>query len=330
MNYVQFASTNEQVSELNLGTMMFGGRCDEAEADRILGTAVDHGVNFIDTAAMYGDGLTEEILGRIMKGRRNKLFLTTKVHKGVDRESIVSSIDESLTRMKTDYVDLYLIHWPVEGMKPAEIMEALNTVVQSGKARYVGCCNYPAWLLAHHNAIAAENGWPRLISNQVAYNIIERGVEVEIFPQAVAEKIAITPYRSLVQGLLTGKYRAGQPLPENTRGQTSPHIITWITQYGESVDRFVAFAKERGITPTALAIAWVRHSPAVTAPIIGVSSLPQFEETLDAFNYTLSDEDYEEVTYLFNTEVREEGFNRFPGTKYNFPRLRRNLNLLGE
>ena len=330
MNYVQFASTNEQVSELNLGTMMFGGRCDEAEADRILGTAVDHGVNFIDTAAMYGDGLTEEILGRIMKGRRDKLFLTTKVHKGVDRESIVSSIDESLTRMKTDYVDLYLIHWPVEGMKPAEIMEALNTVVQSGKARYVGCCNYPAWLLAHHNAIAAENGWPRLISNQVAYNIIERGVEVEIFPQAVAEKIAITPYRSLVQGLLTGKYRAGQPLPENTRGQTSPHIITWITQYGESVDRFVAFAKERGITPTALAIAWVRHSPAVTAPIIGVSSLPQFEETLDAFNYTLSDEDYEEVTYLFNTEVREEGFNRFPGTKYNFPRLRRNLNLLGE
>ena len=200
MNYVQFASTNEQVSELNLGTMMFGGRCDEAEADRILGTAVDHGVNFIDTAAMYGDGLTEEILGRIMKGRRDKLFLTTKVHKGVDRESIVSSIDESLTRMKTDYVDLYLIHWPVEGMKPAEIMEALNTVVKSGKARYVGCCNYPAWLLAHHNAIAAENGWPRLISNQVAYNIIERGVEVEIFPQAVAEKIAITPYRSLVQG----------------------------------------------------------------------------------------------------------------------------------
>jgi 1-deoxyxylulose-5-phosphate synthase len=330
MNYVQFASTNEQVSELNLGTMMFGGRCDEAEADRILGTAVDHGVNFIDTAAMYGDGLTEEILGRIMQGRRDKLFLTTKVHKGVDRESIVSSIDESLTRMKTDYVDLYLIHWPVEGMKPTEMMEALNTVVQSGKARYVGCCNYPAWLVAHSNAIAAENGWPRLISNQVAYNIIERGVEVEIFPQAVAEKIAITPYRSLVQGLLTGKYRSGQPLPENTRGQTSPHIITWLTQYGESVDRFVAFAKARGITPTTLAIAWVRHSPAVTAPIIGVSSLPQFEETLDAFSYSLSDEDYEEVTHLFNTEVREEGFNRFPGTKYNFPRLRRNLNLLGE
>lgn len=331
MKYTKFASTDEQVSVLNLGTMMFGGRCDEAEADRIMGLAVERGVNFVDTAAMYGDGLTEEILGRIMQGgRREKLFLTTKVHKGVDRASIVSSIDESLKRMQTDYVDLYLIHWPVEGMKPTEIMGALNTVVESGKARYVGCCNFPAWLLAHHNAIAAQNGWARMINNQVAYNIIERGVEVEIFPQAVAEKIAITAYRSLIQGLLTGKYRWGQPLPANTRGQTSPHIITWLSQYGESVDRFIAFAEARGITPTTLAIAWVRHAAAITAPIIGVSSLPQLEEALESFDYELSDEDYKEVTYLFDTEVREEGFNRFPGLKYNFPRLRRNLNLMGE
>jgi aryl-alcohol dehydrogenase-like predicted oxidoreductase len=331
MKYTKFASTNETVSELNLGTMMFGGRCDEAEADRILGVAVDHGVNFVDTAAMYGDGLTEEILGRIMKGgRREKLFLTTKVHKGVDRASILSSIDESLKRMQTDHVDLYLIHWPVEGMKPAEIMEALNTVVESGKTRYVGCCNFPAWLLAHHNAIAAEHGWARMINNQVAYNIIERGVEVEIFPQAVAEQIAITTYRSLIQGLLTGKYRWGQPLPANTRGQTSPQIITWLSQYGESVDRFIAFAEERNISPTTLAIAWVRHAPAVTAPIIGVSALPQLEEALESFDYDLSDEDYKQVSYLFDTEVREEGYNRFPGLKYNFPRLRRNLHLLGQ
>jgi 1-deoxyxylulose-5-phosphate synthase len=331
MKYTQFASTNEQVSRLNLGTMMFGGRCDEAEADRILGVAIDHGVNFVDTAAMYADGLTEEILGRIMQGgRRDKLFLTTKVHKGVDRASILSSIDESLQRLQTDHVDLYLIHWPVEGMKPTEIMEALNTVVASGKTRYVGCCNFPAWLVAHHNAIAAANGWARMVNNQVAYNIIERGVEVEIFPQALAEGIAITAYRSLIQGLLTGKYRWGQPLPANTRGQTSAQIITWLSQYGESVDRFIAFAEARGITPTTLAIAWVCHAAPVTAPIIGVSALPQLQEALVAFDYELSDEDYAEVSYLFNTEVREEGFNRFPGLKYNFPRLRRNLHLLGE
>ena len=329
MKYTSFASTGEQVSELNLGTMMFGGRCDEAEADRILGLAIERGVNFVDTAAGYGDGLTEEILGRIMQGgRREKLFLTTKVNKGVDRASILSSLDESLQRMQTDHVDLYLIHWPVEGMDPTEIMGALNTVVESGKTRYVGCCNFPAWLLAHHNAVAAANGWARLINNQIAYNIIERGVEVEIFPQALAEKIALTAYRSLIQGLLTGKYRWGQPLPANTRGQTSAQIITWLSKYGESVDRFIAFAQARGISPTTLAIAWVRHARPITAPIIGVSSLPQLEEALESFDYDLSDEDYKQVTYLFDTEPKEEGLQRFPGLRYNFSRLRRNLNLL--
>jgi aryl-alcohol dehydrogenase-like predicted oxidoreductase len=192
----------------------------------------------------------------------------------------------------------------------------------------VGCCNFPAWLLAHHNAIAAANGWARMINNQIAYNLIERGVEVEIFPQAVAEDIALTAYRSLVQGLLTGKYRWGQPLPGNTRGQTSAQIITWLSQYGESVDRFIAFAKERGISPTTLAIAWVRYARPITAPIIGVSSLPQLEDALESFDYDLSDEDYKQVTYLFDTEPKEEGLQRFPGLKYNFSRLRRNLNLV--
>ncbi|MEX1020544.1 MAG: aldo/keto reductase [Litorilinea sp.] len=329
MKYVDFAATGEQVSELNLGTMMFGGRCDEAEADKILGVAIERGVNFIDTAAGYGDGLTEEILGRIMQGgRRDKLFLTTKVQKGVDRANILSGLDESLQRMQTDRVDLFLIHWPVEGMNPTEIMGALNEAVESGKTRYVGCCNFPAWLLAHHNAVAAANGWARLINNQIAYNIIERGVEVEIFPQAVTENIALTAYRSLVQGLLTGKYRWGKPLPENTRGQTSAQIITWLSTYGESVDRFIAFAEARGITPTTLAIAWVRHAQAITAPIIGVSSLPQLEDALESFDYELSDADYKEVTYLFNTEPQEEGLQRFPGLRYNFSLLRRNLNLV--
>ncbi|OUC07540.1 hypothetical protein RY27_14310, partial [Litorilinea aerophila] len=198
MNTVEFANTGVHVSEMCLGTMMFGSRCDVAEADRILGACLDQGVNFIDTAAMYGNGETERILGQIMKGRREKLFLATKVHKGVDRRSILESIDESLARLQTDYVDLYLIHWPVEGMRPLEIMEALNQVVTQGKARFVGCCNYPAWLLAHSNAIAARNGWAPLVCNQVAYNIIERGVEVEILPQAMAEGIAITAYRPLV------------------------------------------------------------------------------------------------------------------------------------
>jgi aryl-alcohol dehydrogenase-like predicted oxidoreductase len=197
-----------------------------------------------------------------------------------------------------------------------------------GKARYVGCCNYPAWLFAHSNAIAVRNGWTQLVCNQVAYNIIERGVEVEILPQAVAERVAITAYRPLVQGLLTGKYRPGQPLPVDSRGQTSSQLVTWLAQYSEAVERFIGFAAERGIHPAQLAIAWVRYSPAVTSPVVGVSSLSQLQTSVDAFDFDLTAADYEKVTYLFDTAVKEEGLQRFPGLRNNFPRLRRNLNLI--
>jgi aryl-alcohol dehydrogenase-like predicted oxidoreductase len=329
MKYVQFGNTAEKVSEMCLGTMMFGDRVDEAEADRILGAAVDSGVTFVDTAAMYCQGHTEDILGRIIKGKRDRLFIGTKVHKGIDAKSVLESIDESLSRMQIDHVDLYMIHWPLPGMRPDEIMQALNSVVEQGKARYVGCANYPAWLFAHSNAIAARNGWAPLVCNQVAYNILERGIEVEILPQAVAEKVAITTYRPLAEGLLTGKYKAGAPLPANSRGQTSPLVVTWLSQYGESVDRFSQFAADLGVHPAQLAISWVRYSHGVTSPIVGVSRLGHLETAIGAFDFDLTASQYDEVTHMFDTAVKEESLQRFPGRRYNFPRLRRNLNLMG-
>jgi aryl-alcohol dehydrogenase-like predicted oxidoreductase len=328
MKYVELGRTGEKVSQLCLGTMMFGTRCDEAEADRILGTAIDQGVNFIDTAAMYGDGRTEEVLGRITQGRRDKLFIATKVHKGIDARSIRESLDESLARLRADFVDLYMIHWPVAGMQVEEVMPALDWVVRQGKARYVGGCNYPAWLVAHSNAIAQRSGGAPLVCNQVAYNLIERGVEVEILPQALADGLAITAYRPLAIGLLAGKYHAGRPLPTDSRGQTDPRVITWLSQHGESVDRFNQFAAQRGVHPAQLAVAWVRYSPAVTSPIVGVTSLPQLETAMAAFELDLAASEYEEITRMFDTEVKEEGLQRFPGLNYNFPRLRRALDLI--
>jgi len=328
MNLVTFGATNEQVSEFCLGTMMFGERCDQAESDQILGTAIDNGVNFIDTAAMYANNHTEEILGKIIKGRRDKLFIGTKVHKGIDGQSIRESIDESLTRLQTDYVDLYMIHWPIPGMDPYEVMEALNDVVQQGKARYVGCCNYPAWLFAHSNAIAQRNGWAPLVCNQVAYNLFERGIEVEILPQAVADNVAITAYRTLAMGLLAGKYSQGQALPIDARGATDSRVITWLTQHGRSIELFKQYAAELGVHAAHLAMAWVRHSPGVTAPIVGVSSLRQLKAALEGFDLVLTDEQHAKITAMFNTEVTEEGLQLFPGMNYNFPRLRRNTNLV--
>ena len=321
MKYVEFGNTGERVSEMCLGTMMFGDRCDEAESGRVIATAMDHGVTFIDTAAMYCEGYTEEILGRILKGKRDQLFVTTKVHKGVDARSILESIDESLARLQMDFVDLYMIHWPKVGMRPAEIMEALGRVVAQGKARYVGCSNYPAWLYAHSNAIAARSNWAPLVCNQIPYNLIERGAEVEILPQAATEQVAITTYRPLVMGILAGKYKVGEPIPADSRGQGDERIPAWLDKHDESIKRFNQFAAGRGLHPAQLAIGWVRYSPAVTCPVVGVSSLSQLQATIAAFDFDLTADEYAEVTGFFDTEVKEEAGGRFP-------ELRRALNLV--
>jgi 1-deoxyxylulose-5-phosphate synthase len=320
MNYVPFGATGVTVSEMCLGTMMFGDRCNQAESDRILGTAMDHGVNFVDTAAMYVNGGTESILGQIMKGRRDQLFLATKVD-NINPQIIRSSIEESLQRMQIDYVDLYLLHWPKQGMNPTAMMAALNDVVQSGKARFVGCCNYPAWLLAHFNAIADRNGWPRLVCNQIPYNLIERGVEVEVLPQALAEKIAITIYRPLAFGIFAGKYTPGAAIPEDSRGTRDARIPRWLAKYGEGIERFLQFAADHQLHPAQLVVAWLRHSPAVTTPIIGVSSARQLHASLAAFDVVLSDAEYAEVTAMFDTAMKEEAGGAFAG-------LRRDLSLI--
>ena len=331
MRQVEFANTGETVSEMCIGAMNFGKRCEPGEAERIVAAALDQGVNFIDTAAMYGDGENEEVLAASIRGRRDRLFLTTKVHKGIDGKSIRESIGESLSRLQTDHVDLYLIHWPQEGMRPAEVMEALNHVVVQGKSRYVGCCNYPAWLFAHSNSIARDNGWAPLVCNQLAYNPVERGIELEHLPQALAEKVAITAYRPLLGGLLAGKYSGGgAPLPQGSRAASDTRLLTWLVSYGDELEKFSRLARGEDLLPSQLAIAWVRKSVAVTAPIVGFSSLSQLKTSIEAFRTDLSQELYDRVCQLFPTQLREEGFQRFPGLKYNFPRLRRSLKLGGE
>jgi aryl-alcohol dehydrogenase-like predicted oxidoreductase len=323
-----FSASPKKISRLCLGTMMFGDKCDYPTSESIVRTALDLGINFIDTASMYSNGTCEEFLGKSLKGRREEVFIVTKVVKGIDRKSIIESIDESLKRLQMEYVDAYLIHWPVPGMDIKEMMAGLNEVVKAGKTKYVGCCNFPAWLLASANAVAAENGWPKMVCNQVAYNLIERGIEVEILPQAMAEGIAIMAYRPLAVGLLTGKFRQGKPFAENARGTTDSRVITWFTQHSNSIERFVNFAEAKGVPPAELAVAWVAYSPAVTAPIIGVSSVDQLKDSAKADNIKLSPEEYKTITDMFDTEVKEEGLQLFPGLKYNFPRLRRNLFLL--
>lgn len=323
MNQVEFANSGVKISEMCLGTMMFGDRCDETESALILNTALDSGVTFIDTAASYCDGLTEEILGRIMQGQRQNIFLGTKVTRTTDPDWIVQSIDESLSRLQTDYVDLYMIHWPRENMDITGMMGALNQVVIAGKARFVGCCNFPAWLLTHCNAIAAQNGWARLLGNQIPYNLIERGVEVEVLPQAVTEKIAITTYRPLLLGILAGKYKPGEAIPEDSRGISDKRIPGWVEKYADELNQYNQFASERDLHPAQLAVAWLRKSIGVTSPVIGVSSPRQLSASIAAFDFDLTDAEYEQVTGIFDTAVKEESGG-------NFPNLRRMTTLVAK
>ena len=298
-----------------LGTMMFGKRADETEADRIVAAALDAGVNFFDTAAMYCEGVTEEILGRVLQSRRNKVFLATKVHRGIDYEAITGSIGESLRRLQTDCVDLYMIHWPKTGMKVVEVMRALNDVVKSGKARFVGCCNYPAWLFGRSNAIAAANGWPELVCNQVPYNPVERGIEVEVLPQAEAEGSAITVYRPLLMGLLAGKYRPGSPIPADSRGQTDDRAARWLERYAGGIRLLFDLAERKKVSPGHAAIAWLRACPAVACPIVGVSRLDQFADSVRAFDFEITAEEREAISRAFGAEVKEEAGGAYAGLR---------------
>lgn len=315
MNQIEFANTGVQVSEMCLGTMMFGDRCDESESALILNTVLDNGVTFVDTAASYCNGRTEEILGRIMNGKREQIFLGTKVTRSTDPEWISQSLDESLSRLQTRYVDLYMIHWPRENMDVTAMMGALNQAVTAGKTRYIGCCNFPAWLLAHCNAIAERNGWSKLVVNQIPYNLIERGVEVEILPQAVAEKIALTTYRPLLLGILAGKYKPGEPIPDDSRGVTDQRISAWVEKYSLGLGQFHRFAAERGLHPAQVSIAWLRKSTGVTSPVVGVSSAQQLAALVAAFDFDLSDDEYDQVTGMFDTSVKEETGGSFPNLR---------------
>lgn len=312
MKQVPFGRTGAMVSELCLGTMMFGDRCDEKSSEAIVGAALDAGITFFDTAPMYCKGKTEEILGRILKGRREGVFLATKVHEGVDYASITRSIDASLRRLQTDRVDLYIIHWPQMGMQPRETMRALNDVVRAGKTRFIGCSNYSAWLLAYSNAVARAAGWAEFAGNQVPYNLIERGIEVEILPQAVAENIAITIYRPLAMGLLSGKYRPGEPIPADARGAADPRPGRWLEKYGAGVQFLLAEAKRRNVSPAALAVAWARTAAGICCPIVGASRMEHIAKSVECLRLELSPEERGALAAAFDAGVREEAGGRFP------------------
>lgn len=311
--------TGLMVSRLALGTMTFGLQTDEATACEILNKAASAGINFIDTADVYplgGDletvGRTEEILGRWLRGQRGRYIVATKAvgkmgpnawDQGASRKHLLDAIDASLARLQTDYVDLFQLHSDDRTTPLEEMVEGLNHIVASGRARYVGVSNFLAYRLARLLGKAEAKNLVRIVTAQPRYSLLFREIERELLPLASEEGIGVIPYNPLAGGLLTGKHRAVSAPPPGTRFTLGSAAANYQQRYWnegafETVARFVEIARRIGISPTTLAIAWVLANPAITAPILGASKPSQLADSIAAASYQIDPAIKEELDQL--------------------------------
>lgn len=321
MLYTHLGASNLQVSRFCLGTMMFGGKTDEAESIRITRAAIDAGVNFVDTADVYCDTRTESILGNALAGEgvRDKVVLASKTGMkvgpgqndlGISRFHYVRAVEASLKRLKTDRIDVYYIHWPHPKMNLDEMMRALDDLVRAGKILYPACSNFPAWLVMRTQWIADQRNYAPLVCGQYPYNLIERGLEIELLPMAKAMGFGITIYRPLAIGILTGRYLDSKPA--GSRGEDDARIDKWMSQYSAAVREFVNHARVLNLSPAALANRWVASHPSVSSVVVGISRLSQLADNLKGFDQLLTEEQRATVTTIFPTEIKEEAGGSFP------------------
>jgi aryl-alcohol dehydrogenase (NADP+) len=302
MQRTQLGRTGLSVSRLCLGTMTFGLQCEAPQSHAILDAAAEGGIDFLDTADVYplgggGNtvGRTEEIVGSWLEGKRHDYILATKCvgrtgrrpwDQGMSRKHILGAIDASLKRLKTDYVDLYQLHSYDPTTPLDEALEALDTVVRSGKARYVGVSNWPAYKVARGVGRAEVKGLAAITSVQPRYNLLFRSFERDLLPLAREEGIGVIPYNPLAGGLLTGKHAKGAP-PEGTRftlGNAGARYQEryWHDREFETVEALKGVAAEAGLSMATMAVAWVLANKAITAPIIGASKPEQLADSLAA------------------------------------------------
>jgi len=309
VDYVRIGSSGLKVSRIGLGMMSYGDKVerawhlDEAAAEPIVARAVEAGVTFFDTADMYSDGLTEEMTGRLLGKlfrRRDDYVLATKVFfpmgpgpndSGLSRKHVLAGIDASLSRLGTDYVDLYQIHrWDYQ-TPIVETMAALHEVVQAGKVRYVGASSMFAWQFAKAQHAAQAAGWTRFISMQNHYNLVYREEEREMIPLCLDQGVGVIPYSPLARGLLAGsRGRGGQR--RTVRAGHDPLAERFYNDADfDVVDEVEAVARERGVPPARIALAWLLGKPAVSAPIVGATTVGHLDDAIAATEVTLTDDE---------------------------------------
>jgi aryl-alcohol dehydrogenase-like predicted oxidoreductase len=290
MNYSYLPKTNLQVSDICLGTMMFGDQTSREDSLKIMDYAFDRGINFFDTANTYAEKKCEPIVGEGLKGRRDKIILATKVFgdtkehinsHGLSRSNILSAVDASLKRLDTDYIDIYYLHAPDYHTCIEETMETMTDLVRMGKIRYVGVSNFAAWQIADILAVCDKRGYIAPVITQNVYNLITRGLEAELAPFLEAHKMAMAIYNPIAGGLLTGKHKMGTPA-SNTRFANNKMYYNryWSEENFHAVEALEKLASNNGITPLELAMKWCKSRKTVTSIISGVSRLSQLEQNI--------------------------------------------------
>ena len=313
MEYRQLGRSGLKISAVSMGTFSFGGRGDFAmvasqgvkEAQRLVDTCIDGGINLFDTANMYSLGRSEEILGEVLEGRRHKLLVSSKARmrigdgpndEGVSRYHLIRECEQSLKRLRTDHIDIYFMHeW--DGLTPAEeMLSALHTLVAQGKIRYIGCSNYSGWHIMKALAVADLKNYPRFVTQQIHYTLEAREAEYELLPISVDQGLGVMVWSPLAAGLLSGAFRRDRK-PADSRqaaGWSEPPIRDE-NRLWNIVDVLVEIAEARGATPAQVALAWTLSRPAIASVVVGGLTEQHFRDNIAAVDLELSIKELERL-----------------------------------
>jgi len=310
MEYRPLGRTGVQVSQICLGTMMFGGRTDKPESIRIIDHALDTGINFVDTADVYAGNESERIVGEALAadGKRRNTILATKFHfpqgddrnaRGSSRRHVIDACDASLQRLRTDWIDLYQMHRPNAEVPIDETLRALDDLIRAGKVRYIGSSMFSGWRIVESLWVARELGLNRFVSEQPAYHLLDRTIEREVIPAAQSFGLAILPWGPLCGGLLTGKYHRDQGVADGRWQGGKDNFNREATDTAWDVlDVLRTMAADKGCSVSQIALAWCGAQPGVTAPIIGPRTFEQAADNLGAVDVHLDPADLERLDAL--------------------------------
>lgn len=313
MEYRQLGKSGLRVSVIGLGGNTFGRYADEARTAAIVHKALDVGINLIDTADIYGNGVSEELLGKAIKGHRDEVLIATKVgmqmgsrpnERGSSRKHVIDGCNDSLRRLNIETIDLYQIHEFDKSTPLEETLGALDDLVRAGKVRYIGASNYAAWQVTHALWISDRERLNSFISVQPEYNLLQREIERELVPCCMKFGLGVIPYFPLAAGILTGKYKPGEPPPEDTRGHNNPRFEPRLKRETlEAVQQLDTWAQKRGHNVGELALAWLAGQSGVSTVIAGTTRPEQVAANARAADWKLTSAEMAEIDTILVGQI---------------------------